>query len=213
MKSIVWLGLCLIALAPAAATAAGDGVTEVREFDIYRDGSEIGNHVITITRDSDQTMVNVKTDIKVKVAFITAYRFEHERTETWSRDRLLRVESRTNDDGKKFAIIAEANGDGYSRTVNGRTDIFDGDIQLVSFWDRDTILSGDTYISPVVDETYDLSFSSPTVDKLWIGDRSYEAEHYKMSGDLDYEMWYSPEGYPLKLAFQKRGSQIEWVLK
>lgn len=213
MRSIAWLGLCLVALAPVAAAASDQGVTEVREFEIFRDGSEIGSHVITVNREDDLTTVNVKTNIKVKVAFVTAYRFEHERTETWDRNRLIRVESQTNDDGDKFEITAEATKDGYSRTVNGRTDQFDGDIQLVSFWDRDTILSGNTFFSPMVDETYALSFSAPTIDKLWIRNRSYDAEYYKMSGDLNYEMWYSPEGHPLKLAFEKRGSQIEWVLK
>ena len=213
MKSIAWLGLCMIVLAPVAATAADEGVTEVREYDIFRNGREIGSHIVTINRENDRTTVNVKTDIKIKIAFITVFRFEHERTETWFQGRLMRVISETYDDGRTYSITAEATDTGYSRTVNGRIDVFDGDMGLVSFWDRDTILSGNRFISPVVDETYDLSFSSPTFGKLQIRDRSYDAERYTMSGDLEYEMWYSPEGHPLKIAFEKRGARIEWVLK
>ncbi len=213
MKSIAWLSLCMIVLAPVAAIAADEGVIEVREFGIFRDGREIGTHTVTISSESDRTTVNVKTDIKVKIAFITVFRFEHERTETWIDGRLMSVKSETYDDGRTYSITAEATDSGYSRTVNGRTDVFDGNMGLVSFWDRDAILAGNTFISPVVDETYDLSFSSPTFGKLQIRDRSYDAELYLMSGDLNYELWYSPKGRPLKIVFDKYGSRIEWVLK
>ncbi len=206
------LATCLALLLPAAAVAE-EGMVEIREYRVLRDGDEIGSHVFTILQEDDRTTVNVKTDIKVKVAFITAFRFEHERTEVWEEDQLISMESTTNDDGDEYSISAWSTDGGYSRNVNGRTDMLDDAMGVASFWDRDLILASDSFFSAVVDETYDVSISAPDTDTLLIGGRDYDAEYYRMSGDLEYDLWYDPKGNPLKVAFEDRGSHIEWILK
>ncbi|MCP4329565.1 MAG: hypothetical protein GY791_14150 [Alphaproteobacteria bacterium] len=211
-KAVRSLVLSCLLVAPVAATAE-DGITEILEYRVLRDGDQIGSHIFTISQDQDQTRVNVKTDIEVRIAFITAFRFEHERDEVWRNGSLVSIESTTNDDGDEYTIKGWATDDGFLRNVNGRTDSFDNGTGLVSFWDRDLILANNSYFSGVVDETYDVSISSPSVETLWIDERSYDAEHYRMSGDLDYDLWYDSEGSPLKISFEKRGSKIDWILK
>jgi hypothetical protein len=206
------IAFCFALLLPAAAMAQ-QGSVEIREYRVLRDGDEIGHHTFTILKDADRTTVNVRTDIAVKIAFITAFRFEHERTEVWEDGKLQSIQSVTNDDGHKYTISGHATDHGFVRNVNGRTDDIANAMAPASFWDRDVILSSRSLFSPVVDATYNVAVSEPDVEELWIDGHEREADHYHMSGDLDYDLWYASDGSPLKIAFKNRGSDIEWILK
>ena len=49
-----------------------------------------------------------RLDLTVKMAFITAYRYEQTGEDDWQDDVLVRTRIETNDDGKDTLVVAEA---------------------------------------------------------------------------------------------------------
>jgi len=95
MLRLAMLGFGALALSPAVAYAgaapAAIGKVAIPtsprtfKFRVIWDGDDIGHHVTTITPSTDGQGMTVGTKIgmKVKVGFITAFRYEHDSTEVW----------------------------------------------------------------------------------------------------------------------------------
>ena len=81
-------------------------------YRVYRDGSAIGAHDIVMRGAPGSRTVETKVRLEVKVAFITAFRYLHESTETWRDGRLLSLVSRTDDNGEKREVVGASVGDG-----------------------------------------------------------------------------------------------------
>jgi len=80
IQALAVAAICNFLLISAAAAAPVDGQLD---FTVLRNGKEIASHRIHFRRDTDSLNVDIKTDIAVKILFVTAYRFEHHGTEIW----------------------------------------------------------------------------------------------------------------------------------
>lgn len=199
-------GLVVACAAPAAAQS------DIREMTILRDGSPVGTHVIDIEGENGTMTVDVKTEAAVKIAFVTLFRFEHERREEWRDGRLRRVESRTDEDGKKYEIVAELTDSGVRRTVNGRTRSYDDDHAVLVYWNRDAILGHRRFVSSILNKTYKVTTESKGVEDIVLPAGAMKAERVEMRGDLDQDFWFDDRGRLLKMRFNLEGSTIEYAL-
>ena len=98
------LALCCLLLLSAEAKAE----TRRLDFEVKRNGSPIGSHVVTIEKKGEETRVQVALDLAVTFGPFTLYRYTHRSSERWLSDRLQSVEASTDDDGTKYALRAWA---------------------------------------------------------------------------------------------------------
>jgi hypothetical protein len=126
-----------------SATAAAVPTDGQLDFTVMRDGKEIGNHQIQFRQDTDSLSVDIKTDVAVKILFITAYRFEHHGTEIWRDDRLVALKSVTNDDGTPHDLEAQADKDSLSVMGDGSASRAEANIIPASLWHESILQGGD----------------------------------------------------------------------
>jgi hypothetical protein len=79
-----------------------------RVFNVSRKGSVIGTHAIEFAGDAGHLKVTNRIDLAVKIAFVTAYRYEQRGDDEWENDILVRTRIETNDDGENTLVIAES---------------------------------------------------------------------------------------------------------
>jgi hypothetical protein len=208
MKRAYGLALvaCLI-LAPSAPEARSDG--GVYTFTVLRDGEPIGEHRFAFDHRGDRMEIEESTDIQVTVALIPVFSFEHERRELWQDGRLMSIAARTNDNGELLDIDIKPNGHGLIRTVNGRVDRID-DSQVLTLWNKD-VLDHHRFVSVVEDEILKASFHYLGKETITLAGQPLEAEHYRMVGDEERDVWYDPAGHVAKVSFERQGSLIEYV--
>ncbi|MEM1020792.1 MAG: DUF6134 family protein [Pseudomonadota bacterium] len=128
--------------APALAKKIKGAVEQSRQGDIVfamdRKGDEIGHHSVTYTPLEDgRLQVDVAITIKVKFAFIVAYRYEHLNREIWSADgkTLLSIESETFNNGKNISISGKRTDAGFAMIDEDGTEyLIEGDIAPTSYW-------------------------------------------------------------------------------
>ncbi len=205
----LWVLVAL--LAPVWAVGPEDRVLEYR---ILRKGGEIGLHRVEIRNLGDRLTVDTQVRIAVKFAFITFYRYALDARETWRDGRLVALESVTDDDGKRYAVSAVAEG-GVVRVDNGGAGwTAPATIVPSSLWHRDmletNLLLGIKRGNPLA-----VSVTEAGRETVTVRGRPLSATRYVVSGDLSRELWYGPDDMLVRVRFftGRDGSEIVYVLR
>ena len=207
-----WL-LLLPGAGPAAAEMAGVPETEELTFAILREGDRIGTHTYRFRPDGAALEVHYVTDIAVKLAFITAFRFEHAGHEAWRDGRLVSLTTRTNDDGDAHTVKAVANGNVVEVMADGVRRTADPAIMPASFWDPRTVER--RQILNVVDgRLMTVAITDLGEETISAAGRSITARHYVMTGDFQRELWFDASGVMVRQRFiGEAGSEILFELE
>lgn len=181
-------------------------------FTVLRNGDPIGKHEYTFKESGARTFVDIVTDIKVKIAFITAYRFEHEAKEEWFKDKLIKTSSKTNDDGDDHFLRVTKTKSALNIVGDGKESTAEYGIMPASLWNPETIKHTSLL------NTLDGHIMSVNVDDLGTEDvpvkgEMVKAQHYRLSGDLERELWFDDRGLLVQVSFKgDDGSDISYVL-
>lgn len=208
-------GLTLPA-APAFADKL-DGVPQAAEkgdivFSMDRKGKDIGYHSVTYTPlDDGRLQVDIAIAIKVKFAFITAYRYEHSNREIWSEDgtTLLSIETETNNNGTNVSMSGERDGDVFKVTAeDGTAYEIEGPVMPTSYWNAALLEGGASVLNTqkgtvtevVFDKIRDSEVAMPGGSAL--GANLYEAKGELRDIFVDYaangQCWVGLEFFPPK---------------
>lgn len=82
-------------------------------FRALRRGTPIGEHRVTFRSDGTRLIIETHLEVAVTVLFFTAFRFTHEAEEVWQANRLVSVQSTTDDNGRRLRVSGHAVGDGF----------------------------------------------------------------------------------------------------
>lgn len=204
-------GLLLTAALAGACLAEPAAAEEPMVFDVLRDGSKIGEHRLVFEREDDTLKVSVETDMTVKFAFLTVFRYEHKRIERWRNGELESLAGMTNDDGKEYEISIVRKEGHYSRTVNGSEEELTGPVAVDSLWSRDRLSAGKLF-SAASDKVYRVRSDLMGTETIEAKGAPVEAEHYKLSGELDRDLWYAASGELLKVKYENaEGETFEYI--
>lgn len=181
---------------------------------MYRQGQQIGDHRLRFEHDNGQLKVSTSIDLAVKLLGLTAFRYSHRAQEVWSGDALLSLTSRTDDDGKNYAVQANRTEAGIAVQVQGagRT-VLPATILPSSHWNvrqvRQTVLLN----SQKGTEAH-VKVATVGRETIKTASGSLQATRYRYEGDVKMDQWFDDRGRWVKMAFAgSDGSTIEYVLQ
>lgn len=196
-------GLMFVA-APSGAETVALG------YDIRKEGEPIGREQVRIVReDGGRTVVEVTTKTRAKVLFLE-FRYDHSRREEWQDGALVRMVADTDDDGTKSHLEAGRADGGWAIAVNGQSSRRDGDLLPLSLWGR-AVLDKKDLFSIIDAKPYRVQVASLGTETVTVDGKAVVAEHFRMTGDVERDLWYGPDGFLLRAAFQRAGYPIEMV--
>ncbi|MCR9196923.1 MAG: DUF6134 family protein [Hyphomonas sp.] len=193
-----------------APWVATDGA--VIDFTVLRKGKPFGSHVLTFERD-DNGKLEVTTDVDLQVKFgpITAFKYRLDSVEEWIDGQLVALNGKSNNDGRKGEVVAQA--EGGDLLVDGTK--FDGALPIgtipSSHWNRLQVYQNQM-LSTETGEVLDIDVEVIGDDTVQVGDQMVDATHYRLKSDLIVDLWYDRQSRWVKLAFEVRGQDIEYVL-
>jgi hypothetical protein len=193
-----------------APWVATDGA--VIDFTVLRKGKPFGTHTLSFDRGPDgQLTVTTDVDLKVKFGPITAFRYRLDSVENWIEGQLVSLSGSSNSDGRKAKVSAEIVGD--QLLVDSTK--FEGALPLTtipsSHWNRLQVYQ-DQMLSTETGEVLDISVENLGEDTVVVDGKDIAATHYRLSSDLTVDLWYDNQSRWVKLAFEVRGQDIEYVL-
>jgi hypothetical protein len=198
---------------PAAlvfATAAQAGMEDTTlNFAVTRNGDRIGTTTVRLQRDGRNLVADIATQVQVKIATITVYRFEQRETERWTDGRLSGLHAVTDDNGTVHRVSAARNGDRLSVDANGRVSEVDPAIMPASLWNAQLVQktmalnSRDGSVIPV-------SVIDHGKEQLVLQGRPLTAHHYSIKTNMPQDVWYGEDSRLLKV--ELRGSDGSTIL-
>ncbi len=163
------------------------------EMTIIRNEDHIGTHSIAFIRDGARLHVDTRIEIAVKIAFITVYRLLKTSRETWEQDRVIAYDATTDDNGSISTIKARPDGENLIVDgPNGRVTAPLGTM-MSGYW-SDRTVNRTLLIDSSDGVLRRVSVGKSTRETLTAGDREIPVRRYRMTGDLDRDLWYGEDG-------------------
>jgi hypothetical protein len=202
-------------ISPAALSAAILPKSGKLDFTVLRNGSAIGTHVLTFADNGPRIDVAIRTNIAVKIPVIgiALYRFAHEGSEIWQDGRLVRLVSKTDDNGTPKRVSATAAGAGLAVDGSAKQWRTGGPVIPASLWNPHLVQQ------PALLNTLDGSRMAVTVrfageENVPVRGRNVKAKHYIVDGELKRELWYDSDWMLVMVRFAADdGSEIRYVLQ
>ena len=171
----------------AAAWAPPNGRISCK---VVRAGSDIGRTTYDFERTGDILSVALSIDLRVRLGFVTLFRYTHANLEHWHGDQLIQFASHTNNNGSAEQAAAQWNGSALAVTGSKtRAYIAPPGALGSTYWNPRTVHS------PLINAQDGRLMKIRTVDAgpseaLQAGGAKIPATEYQVTGDLRLNLWY-----------------------
>jgi hypothetical protein len=123
-----------LALFLTIASARADD-TEQREFSIYIDGKDAGvSRMTLVQKDDGSAYMTATLDVKFRHLVVVDYVIKAEVKEWWKDGRLIGLETKSSDNGKKNEVTVGFDNKQMRMRVNGKDLAFNPDLWTNTYW-------------------------------------------------------------------------------
>lgn len=162
-------------------------------FDVYLDGSKIGEHTFVLNNETELTST---ANFKVKILFINAYQYDHEAVETWQGNCLSSLRAHTVEDDVTTNVQA--------KLIEQTLHVEDGKTKqklpacsmTFAYWNP-KIVEQTKLLNPQNAEYLDTKFKKLGSEQIEVKGKKIVATHYQLDGSLagkpklNIELWYN----------------------
>lgn len=166
--------------------------TETREFRVSVDGRPAGVYTMTLTKHADGTIVQSgQVDVTVQV-LIKKFTYNYRGSEIWKDGKLLKLESSTNEDGKRYNVRIDAEATGLRVTANSKTASVPATAWTTSHWHlpADRRIGDITRIDNDTGRVLTGRIARVGQEQVLAGGQMTLANHYRITGASPAELWF-----------------------
>jgi Family of unknown function (DUF6134) len=204
--SFVFRGLIAATLLGAIMTTSATAAPGRTDFEILMNGRAIGNHVVTVTEAAGITTARISINMVGRVGPI-GFTYAHRCEEQWRGTQLLKIDCTDRENRSTKTVQGELQGANF--IINGSG--FKGNAPLgtipTSWWRSATIRQArimntrDGKLTPI-------TATRVGPDTLTIGGAPVQANHYRIRGPANTDLWYDASGRWVGNAFRIAGQSF-----
>ena len=203
-------GLLSAAALFSSSAAPAEPMAETLRFAVMRDGQQIGTNTIELRRNGSETTVQMMTQVQVKIAFVTVYRFEQTETERWVGGKLMALSAVTNDNGTMHRVKATRANDRLTIEADGKTTEVAGNTIPASLWNP-LLLEKTVAFNPQDGTMMPIAVTDRGVDQLIVQGRAKRTRHYVINSTFPQDVWYDDARQLVKVELKvSDGSTIRY---
>lgn len=186
--------ICSSLVVPTAlAGAPADTQERTWNFRVYLNESEIGHHRFTLRGEGAARELTSEARFNIRVLGFSAYRYVHDAKERWRDGCLERLSARTDDNGERLAVTAEADRDRLAiSSARGRTS-FDGCVMTFAYWNP-AMLRQARLLNAQTGEYEAVTVAAIGNETITVRGAQVNATRYRVTGSKHpIDLWYSPQ--------------------
>jgi hypothetical protein len=202
------IGLFALTIAaPVPAQERTDGVDHW-DFDVYLDDKRVGKHSFKVSETGGVKQVQSEASFKVKILFISAYRYEHSAAERWTDNCLVEFDASTNANGKRIQVSGEQSGAGFFVERGDNPIELPKCVMTFAYWNPE-FLDQPRLLNPQTGEYVDVYVEQAGNEMLEVRGQLVVARRVKLTAnDVDLTLWYSSDDEWLALESVAKGGRI-----
>ena len=176
------------------AAAAATGEPADYAFRVLLDEREIGAHEFRIEHEGGREIVESRADFDVRLLFVNVYSYEHRDREVWEDGCLARLESETDDNGRRFAVRVERREEGTVVEAQGDARTVPGCLRTFAYWDP-SFLEAQRLLNSQDGSLVDVAVTPLGETELRIDGEAVPARGFRVEGEqgLRLTLWYAVE--------------------
>ena len=192
---------------PDAQSASASTAEDEWRFRVFLDDKEIGQHDFRLETQGRSRLLRSTADFEYKLLFVKLYEYQHENNEVWQGDCLARIESRTDANGKPFAVSGERREDAFVVQGNAGQATLPPCVMSFAYWNPE-FLKQTRLLNSQNGEFLDVQVSAPVAEELRIRGESRSVLRYDLvAGPLRMQLWYSEDHQWLGLESEAEGGR------
>ena len=184
------------------------------EFDIYRNNKNIGKHIFSFKKSNGQLEVESEINFEIKKLGIIFYKYHVKGTEVYKDGKLVKFNSKTNQNGKVKYVNLKLDNEVYSidgSSYQGKAPI---DFMIGTWWNH-SIVKASAQISAVSGRIIKQKVTFIGKETIKIHDKIYNTLHFNFSSTdkklakdkkLNTNVWYDENSLNwVRASFKKKG--------
>ena len=201
------LAIAVLVLSPGPALACA-APPERAEYAVHHETyGEVGRHVITFSCEGDDLVVETRIAGEVRVLMVPLFKREGSYREVWRDGRLIAFASRIVDNGEVYEVTARASGD--HTVIDGRRGRIEAPAAIVPNhpWNY-AVLDRTLLFDTQRGRLQRVQVKPAGIETITVAGRAVAAKKYRVSGDLERELWYDEAGNWLRSRLEHDGAKI-----
>ncbi len=181
-------------------------------FEIIRKNKIIGFHEMLFEIDNELVKIEINVDIKVKLGFITLFKYRHQNTEKWKNNELIYIKTNSTTNSKKeYSVVGERKEDLFEYIGIDGIKTTDKDIIPVSYWNKE-IIKKQEFLDSQKGIIRKIEVIEIKEEKLFFDNIEHITKKYEINVKSKHPtdekelsviyVWYTEEGELIKLEFK-----------
>jgi len=217
-KNLIFLLFLIFPITVNAHVQHYDKLNKI-EFDIYRNNKHIGKHIFSFKKSDNEIEVESEINFEIKKFGVVLYKYHVKGTEYYRDGKLIKFNSKTNQNGKEKYVNLKA--EGKDLVIDGSS--FKGKVSqeyLLGTWWNHSIVKAPAQISAVSGRIIKQKVTFLGKEKIKLGNKVFKTLHFNFSSidkklnkskRLNTDVWYDEETLNwVKATFEKKG---KWEYK
>ena len=213
-KSLIFIIFLIIPITSKAHFQHYENLKRI-EFNILRNDKYIGKHIFYFKKENNQTSVYSEINFEIKKFGVVLYKYHVRGTEYYKDGKLIKFNSKTNQNGKEKYVNIKLTGDDL--IIDGSS--FKGNVSadyLLGTWWNHSIIKAEAQISAVSGRIIKQKVTFLGKENLNIDGKTYNTLHFNFSSSdqkldkgkkLNTDVWYDENTLNwVKATFKKRGN-------
>lgn len=188
-------------------------ITSSRRFSVLYKGARIGAHTIGYSPATGEIRVSTEIHLLVKVAFFTAFAFDHRSEETWRDGRLASLDSETLEHGETLHVHGVATPDGFRvQSKSGPAIVSAQTLTSNSLW-TPAVLEQKTLVDAQHGGVIGVSARRLADEQIVVGASQVPVTRYTfITPYLAGNIWYDAQDLWVRGEFERDGAKIQYQL-
>ncbi len=201
-SAIALVGTVLVS-SPASATTPGR-----TEFEILMNGKPVGRHSVTVFKSADVTNVRIAIDMSGKIGPI-GFTYRHRCEESWRGTQLTSLNCTDKENRSNKSVAANLRGPDLVVDGTGYKGSAPASL-LPSSWWRFSTINQTRLLDSRDGKLTRVNVNRVGEEVLQIGGSPVKANHYRVRGAVNTDLWYDGTGRWVRTAFKIAGQSFDY---